>query len=379
MTAATAIAPSLSQIGAWSTDHLESAATQWTRAAETWEHAFTAIHREAIAPGGTTWLGVAADAAALRTGMDRTVVNRAADILQEAAKAARRGVDDISAARRLVLRAIDVARAAGFVVSEDLSVSSQLVGGTPARQAGRQAQAEMLALEIRTRAQNLVAVDAEVGSSVMSSIEFLRGADFERAPLEKPVIQAVDYAPMPESPIPDPGLPGDPVGRGAGPTGAEIWSVIKKLPQGDKPWIREVRSPQDLQRLWDWMKQQGTERKNPYKGMGKGVEFDLADGSRIGQRFAAGSTGKPVLDTRISGQEQIKIHIHPRGGVAEIPATTLPVVEPPRVPLPKELPTIRGGGMFGGVLPDGVMPHFIEPPATKASPVIGDGKSDPEP
>jgi hypothetical protein len=378
MTAATAVAPSLSQIEAWSTDHLESAATQWTRAAETWEHAFTAIHREAIAPGGTTWLGVAADAAALRTGMDRTVVNSAADTLQAAGKGARRGVDDISAARQLVLRAIDVARAAGFVVSEDLSVRSRQADGTPALQAARQAQAEMLASEIRARAESLVAVDAEVGRSVTSSIESLRGADFEKAPLEKPAIQAVDYAPMPESPIPDPGLPGDPVGRGAGPTGAQVWSVIDKLPRGNKPWIREVRTPQDLQRLWNWMKQDGTERKNPYKGLGKGVEFDLADGSRIGQRFVAGSTGKPVLDTRISGQEQIKIHINPRGGVAEIPATTRPAVEPPRAPLPKELPTIRGGGMFGGVLPDGVMPHFIEPPATKESPVIGDGKPDPE-
>ncbi len=60
---------------------------------------------------------------------------------------------------------------------------------------------------------------------------------------------------MPESPIPDPGLPGDPVGRGAGPTGAEIWSVIEKLPQGNNAKVREVRTSQDLQKLWEWMRQ----------------------------------------------------------------------------------------------------------------------------
>ena len=241
MTAAIATAPSLSKIEAWSTTHLESAAMHWTGTANAWEQAFTVVHREAIAPAGTTWLGIAADAAAFRTGTDQAVVNRAADILQEAAGVARRGVDDIIAARQLVLRAIDDARAAGFVVSEDLSVRSHLVGGTPALQAARQAQAEMLAIEIRTRAEKLVAVDAEVGRSVTSIIESLSGAEFEKAPLERPVIQAVDYAPMPESPIPDPGLPGDPVGRGAGPTGAEIWSVIDKLPQGNSPLVREVR------------------------------------------------------------------------------------------------------------------------------------------
>jgi hypothetical protein len=385
MTAATLTAPSLSTIEAWSTTHLESAAMYWTGTANAWEQAFTVVHREALAPGGTTWLGKAADAAAFRTGTDQAVVNRAADILQAAAKAARSGVDDIIAARQLVLRTIDDARAAGFAVSEDLSVRSHQVGGTPALQAARRAQAEMLAMEIRTRAEKLVGVGAEVGRSVTSIIECLSGAVFDEVPLEKPVIQAVDYAPVPESPIPDPGLPGDPVGRGAGPTGAEIWSVIDKLPQGNKHWIREVRSPQDLQRFWEWMKQDGIERKNSYKGSGKGVEFDLVDGSRIGQRFVAGSTRQPALDIDIPGQQHIKVHINPRGGVPEIPSVPKLQAEASRPLLPAESPLARGGtgvpghGLGGGVLPDNTLPHFIEPPQTKQNPVIGDGRPDPEP
>ena len=383
MTAAIATAPSLSKIEAWSTIHLESAAMHWTGTANAWEQAFTVVHREAIAPGGTTWLGKAADAAAFRTGTDQAVVNRAADILQAAAKAARSGVDDIIAARQLVLRAIDDARAAGFAVSEDLSVRSHQVGGSPALQAARQAQAEMLAFEIRTRAEKLVGVDAEVGRSVTSIIESLSGAEFEKAPLERPVIQAVDYAPMPESPIPDPGLPGDPVGRGAGPTGAEIWSVIDKLPQGNSSFVREVRTPQDLGNLWDWMRQNGAEIANPYGESRKGISYNLPDNSRISQRFQANSTGKPALDIDVPSQEHIKIHINPRGGVPEIPSAPKLQAEASSPLSPAESPSARGGGLpgrvlGGGVLPDNVLPHLIEPPQTKQIPVIGDGKPDPE-
>jgi hypothetical protein len=242
----------------------------------------------------------------------------------------------------------------------------------------------MLAREIRTRAEKLVGVDAEVGRSVTSIIECLSGAVFEKAPLEKPVIQAVDYAPMPESPIPDPGLPGDPVGRGAGPTGPEIWSVIDKLPKGNKPWVREVRSPQDLQRLWEWMKQDGAEIADFYRQSGKGVAYTLPDSSRIGERFMADSTRKPVLDIDLSGQRHIKIHINPRGGVPEIPSAPKLQSEASRPLSPTESSSARGGGvpgrgLGGGVLPDNTLPHFIEPPQTKQNPVIGDGRPDPEP
>jgi hypothetical protein len=53
----------------------------WPQTAEDWERAFTAIHRETPTPGGTPCRGVAADAAVLRTGMDRVVVVGAADSL----------------------------------------------------------------------------------------------------------------------------------------------------------------------------------------------------------------------------------------------------------------------------------------------------------
>ena len=226
-------------------------------------------------------------------------------------------------------------------MSEDLSVRSHPVGGSPALQAARQAQAE------------------------------------------RPVIQAVDYAPMPESPIPDPGLPGDPVGRGAGPTGAEIWSVIDKLPQGNSSFVREVRTPQDLGNLWDWMRQNGAEIANPYGESRKGISYNLPDNSRISQRFQANSTGKPALDIDVPGQEHIEVHINPRGGVPEIASAPKLQAEASSPLSPAESPSARGGGLpgrvlSGGVIPDNVLPHLIEPPQTKQIPVIGDGKPDPE-
>jgi hypothetical protein len=165
--------------------------------------------------------------------------------------------------------------------------------------------------------------------------------------------------------------------------------VIDKLPAGDKPWIREVRTPQDLQNLWNWMKQNGTEVPDPYGGSGKGVEFNLPDGTRIGQRFAGDSTGLPALDTNVPGQGYVKIHINPRGGVPEIPGAPgvpapKPAVEAPRVPVQGETPPARGGalpGGFGGApLPDNALPHPVELPHPGAGevelPVIGDGKPD---
>ncbi len=111
------------------------------------------------------------------------------------------------------------------------------------------------------RAETLMAVDAMVArklADALDGLNDLRFDDTSTAPQnEESVIQAVDYAPVPDAPIPDPGMPGGPSGSGGGPTGAEIWSVIDKLPQGNSPFVREIRTSQDLQRLWDWMKQDG--------------------------------------------------------------------------------------------------------------------------
>jgi hypothetical protein len=222
MAAVTAAAPTLSQIQGWSTEHLQTAATHWAQTAQTWEDAFTRIHREAPYPGGTPWEGEAAEAALLRTGSDRAVVVGAADSLQSAASAARYGAEEIVFARQLALEAVAEARGAGFTVGEDLSVTSQMTG-PPALQAARQAQGQLLAAEIRTRAEALVAVDTEVAGKVSSAIAGVNTAQFGSTPVttpqeKKPQIQAVDNRTWKQDPpTPAPGTPDNPGDSGRHP------------------------------------------------------------------------------------------------------------------------------------------------------------------
>lgn len=212
--AATAQAvPTLSQIQAWSTDHLEAAATQWQTTADTWEHAFTQIHREAPSPGGTPWIGAGADAALLRTGTDRTVVVGAAEGLYAAANAARYGAGEIAGARELALQAVSTAQAAGFVVREDLSIASRQP--VPAAlQATVQVQVNAHAANIRTHAAALLAIDGHVAADISAAIAAVQAAQFGNTPLtpatepqrNDPTIQLVDNHTIQDAPP-----PGDPL------------------------------------------------------------------------------------------------------------------------------------------------------------------------
>ena len=122
-------------------------------------------------------------------------------------------------------------------------------------------------------------------------------------------IQLVDHT-VPQAPPPDPDQP---------PTGTEIAEVLHQLPIGNRPHIREVRTPEDLRNLWEWAIQGGTEIPDGYGQPGKGTRFQLPDGTTIGQRPVAGSNNLPALDFTIPGQDYTKVHINPRGGVPDIP------------------------------------------------------------
>jgi hypothetical protein len=367
MAAVTAAVPTLSQMQAWSTGHLESAANHWTQTAEDWEHAFTAIHRETPTPGGTPWRGVAADAAVLRTGSDRVVVVGAADSLHSAALAARSGAGEIEGARQLALEAVEDARTAGFTVGEDLSVTSQ-VGGPPALQAARQVQAQTLAAAIRASAENLASVDTEVAGNVSSAIAGVNSVQFGDTPVapqnKKPQIQAVDFKQDPPPPPPP------------GPNANDIRGVLDKLPVGDSSEIRVVKSQQDLDNLWNWLKQNGVERLPGY-GNKPGDMVTLPDGTIIGRRVAADSTGQPAIDVRVPGGKDgyIKVHINPtEGGVPEIPKVGEPVA--PKPPPVEPLPKPGGIPIFGGPgTPIG--PTFVPPPhSIRHIPIIGEDDPD---
>jgi len=288
---------------------------------------------------------------------DRLKLLVAGDDLRCAAANARLAARELAYIKRQLLLAVGEAEAQGFEVTEALAVRDlhpSLVAGPV-----RQAEAEAFAADITSKAALLLAADQEVANAITTAVAGLGGLVFPESP---GTTQALDQ------PL------GPPIGEGGGTSGADVRAVIDKLPQGDKPWIREVRTPQDLERLWQWAKQNGVEVPNAYGDPSKGTAIRLPDGTQIGQRYAAGSTGTPAVDIKMPGERgNTKVHINPRGGVPEFPSIR-PAMEAPRLPPPAEPPPLR----FGGAPAADFFPQIIEPRHSGDTdlPVVGDGKPD---
>jgi hypothetical protein len=125
------------------------------------------------------------------------------------------------------------------------------------------------------------------------------------------------------------------------------------------------------------MTQHGVEGENRYGDPGKGSWTDLPDGSKVGERYAARSTGQNALDidlTNPQGTEDWKVHINPKsGGMPDIPALELAPAEPaPAEVVPPE--PIPGEGFAGGPAGMPPWPHLVHPPGTidHGIPIIGE-------
>nr|WP_244232488.1 hypothetical protein [Mycobacterium innocens] len=331
------------------------------------------------------WRGAAADTLRTETHSDMLTTSAVADQLHEAAKVARSGASDLYAARSRVRYAVQDARAAGFDVGEDLSVTDRSSGGSAAQRAARLTQAQAFAGDIRQRAVQLVGLDHQVAAKVTAAVAGIRHAvpptPVPAAPAQGNRVQAVDNRTWKQDPTPAP--PPEPA---TGPSADDIRKVLDKLPAGNKPFIREVRSPEDLENLWRWAQQNGVEVPNGYGDPSKGIRYRLPDGTMIGQRWSAESTGKPVLDIDIPGERgYTKIHINPRGGVPEIPepvraapAEAPPArapVEPPSVARPPVEPVPGRAGpappVVGiGPVPPESIPHPVHPPHSHHGPPV---------
>ncbi|ETW21548.1 hypothetical protein MGAST_25250, partial [Mycobacterium gastri 'Wayne'] len=191
---------SLSQIRAWSTEHLVDAAGYWSRTADQWEDVFLQMRNQSYS---IAWEGAGGDALRQRTGADLPVVNSKADQLRQAAGIARDGASDISAAQRRVMFAVEDAQNAGFNVGEDLSVTDTRTSSTPAEKAARQAQAEAFAGDIRSRAEQLESADLRVAGALTAATAGLGNVSFTPAHSGNG-IQLVDFNQNsgPESPPP---------------------------------------------------------------------------------------------------------------------------------------------------------------------------------
>ncbi|MEE6179308.1 hypothetical protein [Mycobacterium sp. 050134] len=204
----------LSQIHAWSTDHLVNAASHWTDTGDRWEDTFLRIRNQSHT---MTWHGEGGDALRQRTSADLATVSAKADQLRQAAGIARSGASDIGAAQRRVIYGVEDAQNAGFVVGEDLSVTDTRMTSDPVERATRQAQAEAFAGDLRARAEQLELTETKVAGQLTASTADVDNIDFGPEPTPKPQIpndrngiQLVDFkqdGPTPAPPLP----PGQPV------------------------------------------------------------------------------------------------------------------------------------------------------------------------
>ena len=160
--------PTLSDVRAWDTEHLTAAAAFWTKTATVWEDAFSDLAARISAPGGVPWEGEAAEAAQQLAYSDKMTVIGLADQLHSASGIARAGANEISEAKRLVLRVVDAAEGAGFTVGEDFSVTDPNLYD-PVTAAARQAQAEALATDLRASVGTLMCADGTVAADLLAA------------------------------------------------------------------------------------------------------------------------------------------------------------------------------------------------------------------
>jgi hypothetical protein len=367
--AAAAGAPGLSALLAWPTEHLTEAATHWETVGDRSYGVAHGVWRDALT---VDWHGDAADALRANTHADMMTTSAVVDQLQAAASVARSGASELEAARSQMRYAVEDARSAGFEVGEDLSVTDRMSGGSAAERAARQAAAQAFAADIGGRAAQLVSADAQVASRVTAAVAGV-GDTFPSTPSANGQVRAVDNHTFKRGPD----QPPSPSPKG--PSASDMRKVFEKLPKGSRPKYRMVKSPEDLERLKQWMTEHGVDMDTHYDEPDMGKWKRLSDGSEVGERFSADSTGKNVLDIELKqpngGTDHWKIHINPqKGGVPEIPAVEpAPAEAAPVEAAPTEL-TPREGLEVGGPAGIPAAPHFVHPPGTidHGIPIIGE-------
>ncbi len=273
--------PRLSEIQAWDTQHLTTAAQSWGDTATRWEYGFGDVVRHSYTPDGSAWEGVAATAAQERALADRTKVNSVTERLRTAAAHARTGATEISDARQRVLSAVNAARAEGFDVADDLSVSYT---DDRTSTATKRARAETLARDIWGRAAELTATDRKVAKRItgsageISSLSFGPGGDGPKeAPPDKLNVRNAD----------------------------DVHDIVDPLPPGKQPNVRELPTKVEIRALYAFLTQNGVPAPpSTYDGTARILE----DGTRISLREDSRSGG-PTIDIRFPDKTTMKVHL----------------------------------------------------------------------
>lgn len=172
---ASAVMPTKSQIINWPTDHLDSAAAQWEKAAEQSDQTFTQHVANISAPGGSDWTGTAATSAYDDAREAQDAVKVQGSVCRECASIARRGAGDVRGAKQATIDAISDTEGEGFTVAEDLSVTDSRSGGSDQQKADRANKAAGHSEFIRWHAQGLASADAKVAGELQAEAAGLQG------------------------------------------------------------------------------------------------------------------------------------------------------------------------------------------------------------
>ncbi len=170
----------LSQVRSLDTGYLSEAAEYFEHTGNLWDEVFAEIHERSSTPGGTPWAGQTADAAQERAYFDMVTVRGAAFQLHEAAGIARQGGQQLQGCKEGVLEAVREARAAGFDVGEDYSVTDRSQGGSSEFRAQRAAQAQGHAAFIGYRVAALAASDQELATQIAAATRGIENLTFTR-------------------------------------------------------------------------------------------------------------------------------------------------------------------------------------------------------
>jgi hypothetical protein len=206
--------------------YLREAAEYFEHTGNLWDEVFAEIHAGASTPDATPWQGQAAAAAQHRAYLDMVKIRGAAFRLHEAAGIARRGGEQLQEGKAAVLEAVNEARAAGFDVGEDYSVTDCSQGGLTEFRAQRRAQAEGHAAFIGHRVGALMANDQEIAAQIGAATEGIDNLTFTEPPGvddtgddKRNGVQLVDHhfkdAPNPAPDPPPGGWSSDPLMRAA--------------------------------------------------------------------------------------------------------------------------------------------------------------------
>ncbi|ORW05932.1 hypothetical protein [Mycobacterium kyorinense] len=185
--------PSLSELRAWPTDHFNAIADWCDAEADRWENSFTEAHKQVRE---ADWEGQAHDQAMQRMETDLAKARGGGSALRDTAKILRIGGENEGFAKAALLRAVNEAKATGYVVGENLSFTDTVKYTSWDQAQARRALAREFAAETHAQAASLMRIDQDIAKRLPPISAALRGVRF--APLTPTTTTTTPTPPLPK-------------------------------------------------------------------------------------------------------------------------------------------------------------------------------------